>query len=361
MISRQVLMSGQEEPPEHLKLDLRSLSSYLSEAAPWIGEILEASKFKGGQSNPTYKLISTSGPLVLRRKPPGKLIQSAHDIKREFKVLESLHKIGFCVPKPSIYCSDASIVGTEFYLVEYVPGRVFWEADLPGLAPADRAQVYDAMNAQLAALHQLDVVEAGLQDMGKASGYLARNFRRWADIYKQSELVPIAEMDRLIELLPSQLPSTEKPCLLHGDYGLYNVIFGEEDPSIRAILDWEMTTIGDPLVDLAHHLRAWWDEPDLDGASATTLRGLPLGDLGIPSMEAYVRRYCERRAVPVPDMRVHLSFAQFRYAAMIQGILKRALDGTASSRRVLHRQERVVSIARISLATLQSGGNVSSP
>lgn len=354
-VNRQELMSGTEAPPQHLVLDLDRLNEYLSGRLAAFGTAVEAVKFKGGQSNPTYRLTGTEGVVVLRRKPPGKLVASAHDIEREYRLLKGVHAGGLPAPRPYLYCADASVIGSEFYIVEFIDGRVFWEADMPGVSAPDRASIYDSMNAALAKLHASDPGALGLADLSRTQGYLARNFARWSGIYRQAEMAPIAEMDELIERLPEVLPHDGRTTLIHGDYGLYNVIVDATAPSVRAILDWEMATLGDPLVDLAHHLRAWWDIPDPEGGAATSLLGLDLATLGIPKCEDYVERYCQRRGIAEPDMRIYLAYAQFRYAAMMQGILKRAHDGTASSRRLLHRPERVVAVARLALDTLKEG------
>ena len=352
MIDRQALFSGTEAPPPHLALDLIRLAAWLGDRLDGIGPSLEAEKFKGGQSNPTYLLTGAEQSYVLRRRPPGRLIKSAHAIDREYRVLAALSSAGFPVPRPYLYCDDEDVIGSQFYIAEHVAGRVFWEATLPDVASVERGLIYDGMNTTLAALHDLDPAAIGLADFGRAGGYAARNLARWAGVYRESQLLDIADMDWLIDALPATLPTRETVALIHGDYGLYNIIVDPAQPSPRAVLDWEMATLGEPLIDLAHHLRAWWEPPETGGA-ATTLVGADLDTLGIPDPQAYVDAYCARRAIAVPDMRWYLAFAQFRYAAMIQGILKRARDGTSSSRNVLHRQQRVAEIAGLARRTLE--------
>lgn len=354
MTDRGAIFSGTEPPPPHLALDLGALQAYLREQIA-LPAPLEAAKFKGGQSNPTYLLSSGTLRFVLRRRPPGTLLESAHAIDREYRVLTALATSGVPVPRPYLYCDDERIIGSAFYLVDYIDGRVFWDAELPGVASADRAAIYDNMNTVFARLHSLDVATLGLADFGRSGDYCARNFARWAKIYEQSKLIDIPEMDWLIAHLPQALPRDESTALIHGDFGLYNAIVASDGTELRAVLDWEMATLGDPFVDLAHHLRAWWDVPDPNGA-ATSLAGQDLASLGVPGMDDYIRRYCERRHLAVPDMRFYLAYAQFRYAAMIQGILKRVETGSISTRRVLHRQERVVEIAKLSRQTLEQGG-----
>lgn len=351
MSSRQEMFGGTEAPPAHLALDAETLGAWLGERIAGFGTLAHIEKFRGGQSNPTYLLTASSGRYVLRRKPPGALIKSAHAIDREYRVMAALAG-RVPVARPHLYCDDESVIGSAFYVADFVGGRVFWDAELPGVEPADRAAIYDAMNATLAAIHAADPEETGLGDLGPVEGYAARNLKRWSGIYSASALVPIADMGWLADALTEQLPPSPPATLIHGDYGLYNIIVAKDAPELRAVLDWEMATLGDPWVDLAHHVRAWWDIPDPAG-SATSLKGRDLAALGIPAMEDYIALYCERRGAMAPDMRWYLAYAQFRYAAMIQGILRRAADGTAASRVMLHRQERVVEIAALARGTLE--------
>jgi aminoglycoside phosphotransferase (APT) family kinase protein len=353
LIDRQALFSGTEIPPPHLQIDAGTLARYLRPRLTGLAEPLEVVKFKGGQSNPTYRIGGRDASYVLRRRPPGKLLESAHAINREYRVLSALSKAGFPVPHPHLYCNDPSIIGSEFYIVDYHEGRVFWNADMPGSDAQSRHALYDAMNALLARLHAMDFAALGLQDFGKPGGYAARNLARWSKQYVESKLVDIPDMDWLMATLPSRLPVVEQTALLHGDYGLYNIVVHPSKPEILAVLDWEMATLGDPLIDLAHHVRAWWDPPDRERGSATSLIGLNLQALGIPSMQDYLARYFTRRgSSPVTDMTFYIGFAQFRYAAMVQGILKRAQQGVNASRRVLHSQDRVFEIAAVARRTL---------
>jgi aminoglycoside phosphotransferase (APT) family kinase protein len=356
VVDRQALFSGTQIPPEHLQLDRGALADYLNDRIDGLGRQFDVSKFKGGQSNPTYKLTGEHRSFVLRRRPPGKLQPSAHAIDREYRVISALHAIGFPVPEPQIYCDIESVIGSTFYIVEYLEGRVFWNAELPGVAPEERGLIYDAMNEALAKLHALDYGALGLADFGPTGNYAARNLARWTKIYRASELVHIPDMDWLIEVLPARLPSAQRTTLLHGDYGLYNIIVHPTEPRLLAVLDWEMSTLGDPLIDLAHHLRAWWDVPDLERGSATSLVGLDLACLGIPPLEDYVARYCARLGLrDFPDRTFYLAYAAFRYAAMIQGILKRAAEGSNANRTVLQTQGRVNEIAHLARSMLAGG------
>lgn len=353
MTGRQEQFSGEEAPPEHLALDLGRLSEWLRARLPGSGGILSATKFKGGQSNPTYRLFSPGGEYVLRRKPPGALIASAHRIDREYRILNALTGTGLPVPHPIAYCNDEQVIGSEFYLVEYVAGRVFWEADMAGASADDCAAVYDDMNRVIAALHQVDPAAIGLADIAPPDGYAARNLERWSRQYGNAALIDIPDMQWLIRTLPIHMPDDAPSLFIHGDYGLYNLIIAPDAPRVSAVLDWEMATLGDPLIDLAHHLRAWWDLPD-SGLAATSLVGKDMAALGIPAMTDYIQLYCQRRQIAVPDIGWYLAYAQFRYAAMVQGILKRAADGTASSRVMVHSQDRVVRIASLARRTLEA-------
>jgi aminoglycoside phosphotransferase (APT) family kinase protein len=354
VIDRQEMFSGTEEPPEHLALDVPALGRYLESRLADLGARFQVAKFKGGQSNPTYKLTGQMATYVLRRKPPGPLLPSAHAIDREYRVMQAVGRAGFPAPTTFLYCADETIIGSAFYVVSYNPGRVFWNADMPSIPDGDRTAVYDDMNTRLAQLHQLDYAAMGLGSLGKIGDYAARNLARWSNVYTESALVDVPDMDWLIRRLPDMLPREERTCLLHGDFGLYNVIIAPDKPSIGAVIDWEMSTLGDPFIDLAHHVRAWWEVPDPEGGAATSLSGLDLKALGIPNMDDYIDTYCKRMGLSeLPHRRFYLGFAQFRNAAMVQGILKRIALGSASSRVTVHRQDRVFAIAALARRTLE--------
>jgi aminoglycoside phosphotransferase (APT) family kinase protein len=354
-IDRQASFSGTEAPPEHLALDVPELAAYLADKIVGLGEDFAVEKFKGGQSNPTYKLTGEQVTVVLRRRPPGKLLASAHAIDREYAVMEAVGRAGIPAPRTYLYCTDESVIGSEFYVVGFNDGTVYWDADMPGVAPSVRRAVYDDMNLRMAEIHRVDYAAIGLGEFGRVGGYTARNLARWSKIYDQSKLVDIPDMDWLMARLPDLLPPDERTCLVHGDFGLYNVIVERDQPTIGAIIDWEMATLGDPLVDLAHHLRAWWEVPDPVGGAATSLKDKNLAALGIPTMDDYIDSYCRRAGLSEwPNRRFYLGYAQFRNAAMVQGILKRAATGTAASARAsIHRQERVFEIAALARATLE--------
>lgn len=353
MSDRQEMLSGTEVPPEHLALDVERLGSFLVPRLEGLEKDFRVEKFKGGQSNPTYKLIGQDRSYVLRRRPPGQLLASAHAIDREYRVTKALSEIGFPAPRPALYCEDESVIGSAFYITEFIDGRVFWNADLPGVEKADRTAIYESMNSFLANLHQLDYRALGLETFGREKGFTERNLKRWCTIYEQSKLADLPDIDWLMKALHDRLPEDEPTAILHGDFGLYNAMIHPTEPKILSVLDWEMSTLGNPYIDLAHNTRAWWEPTGFVEGSATTLAGLNLKELGIPSLEAHIESYCSRSGIAaIPDLNFYFSFVQFRYAVMIQGILKRASAGTSVNRRVLHTQERVAAIAALARRTL---------
>lgn len=353
MNDRQVMLSGTEAPPERLALDAERLGAFLVPRLEELGKEFRVEKFRGGQSNPTYKLSGQDKSYVLRRRPPGPLLPSAHAIDREYRITKALSEIGFPVPRPALYCEDESVIGSAFYVTEFVEGRVFWNADLPDVDEVDRALIYDSLNGFLANLHQLDYRALGLETFGRESGFTARNLKRWCTIYEQSKLDDLPDVDWLIKALQDRLPDDEPTAILHGDFGLYNAMIHPTEAKIQSVLDWELSTLGNPFVDLAHNTRAWWEPTGYVEGTATTLVGLNLKELGIPSMESYIESYCRRSGISaIPHLRFYLSFVQFRYAVMIQGILKRAHEGTNANRRIVHTQDRVAAIAALARKTL---------
>ena len=331
-IDRQSAFSGTKDMAGALAIDAARLQAFLASRLPHFAGPLHVRQFKGGQSNPTYLLATPARRYVLRRKPPGKLLPSAHAVDREFRVISALHAQGFPVAAPLIYCDDPGIAGTSFYVMDHVEGRVVWEPHMPGAEPAERAAVYDAMNATLAQLHSFDPAALGLADFGRGDNYVARQVERWSKQYRASETDKIEEMERLIAWLPAHLPPPAPVRLVHGDYRLDNIILAPAQPTIRAVLDWELSTLGDPLADLAYHLMQWSMPPSETGAGVGTLVGHDLGGLGIPSRAAYVDAYVARTGLdPRPHLPVYLAYNFFRLAAIFQGIVGRVRDGTATS------------------------------
>jgi aminoglycoside phosphotransferase (APT) family kinase protein len=267
---------------------------------------------------------------VLRRKPPGKLLPSAHAVDREYRVIGALHAQGFPVAKPVIYCADETITGTAFFVMSHVEGRVFWEAEMPSSNPLERAQVYDAMNATLARLHNFDPAAIGLADYGRGENYVARQIERWSKQYRASETEKIEEMEQLMVWLAANIPPPQPTRLVHGDYRLDNMILAPEASDVLAVLDWELSTLGDPVADFAYHLMQW-DMPPAE-AGTGSLVGQNLAALGIPSRDAYVEAYVKRTGLdPRPHLPVYSAYNFFRLAAILQGIVGRVRDGTATS------------------------------
>jgi aminoglycoside phosphotransferase (APT) family kinase protein len=332
LIDRQQAFSGTKDVAPALRLDAARLEGYLSTHIAGFAGPLAIRQFKGGQSNPTYLLETPARGYVLRRKPPGKLLPSAHAVDREYRVIRALHAQGFPVAEPLAYCSDESVAGTPFYVMDYVDGCVFWEPQMPGSNPAERAAVYDSMNATIARLHALDPAKIGLGDFGRGENYVARQVERWSKQYRSSETEKIDAMERLIDWLPRNIPQGGSVRLVHGDYRLDNLIVARDAPKVLAVLDWELSTLGDPLADFSYHLMAWHMPHSESAAGTATLVGQDLNALGIPSMSDYVDSYVARTGLdPRPHLPVYLAFNFFRIAAILQGIIGRVRDGTATS------------------------------
>ena len=341
---RQSTFSGTKEVAERLRFDVGRLEAYLREHVKGFAGPLSVSQFKGGQSNPTYFLETPQRRYVLRRKPPGKLLPSAHAVDREYRVIAALHPQGFPVAEPVLYCADESVVGTAFFVMSHVEGRVIWEPQMPASNPTERAQVYDAMNTTLAQLHSFEPAAIGLADYGRAENYVARQVDRWSKQYRASETEKIEDMDRLIAWLPAHLPPPQPARLVHGDYRLDNIILAPNEPRIAAVLDWELSTLGDPLADFTYHLMQWNMPPS--EANTGSLVGADLAALGIPPLEQYVAAYVAHTGLdPRPHMAVYSAYNFFRIAAILQGIVGRVRDGTATSAHAAARAEMVRPLA----------------
>ncbi len=329
-IDRQSAFSGTREVAERLRFDVGRLETYLRDHVAGFEGPVVVSQFKGGQSNPTYLVETPLHRYVLRRKPPGKLLPSAHAVDREHRIISALHAQHFPVPEPILYCADEIVAGTAFFLMAYVEGRVFWEPQMPGASPVERAAVYDAMNATLARLHSFDPAAIGLGDYGRGENYVARQVERWSKQYRASQTQTIDEMERLIAWLPAHLPPPQPPRLVHGDYRLDNIILAPDAPKIAAVLDWELSTLGDPLADFSYHLMQWHMPPA--DAGTGSLIGCDLAALGLPTLDAYVEAYAARTGLdPRPHLPVYFAYNFFRIAAILQGIAGRVRDGTATS------------------------------
>jgi len=311
-------------------LDLTHLDQWIRHHVPAFEGDLKAEKFAGGQSNPTFKLTAGENSYVLRRKPMGTLLASAHAVDREFKVLSALAPTNVPVPTPVALCEDDSVIGSMFYIMEYLEGRVFWDPALPEVSDEDRAAIYDQMNQVMADMHSVDIHQVGLSDYGKPGNYFERQIGRWTKQYRAAETETIPEMEKLIDWLPRHMPPDDgRVSLVHGDYRLDNMIFHPSEPRIIGVLDWELSTLGHPLADLAYQLMAWQFPRE---AGINGLAGLSRADLNIPDDETYIRLYCDRTGqTGIEDWNFYMAFCFFRLASITQGIRKRALIGTASS------------------------------
>jgi aminoglycoside phosphotransferase (APT) family kinase protein len=322
---------GTKPVEERHRFDVSSLAHYLAQQIPELRGPLAVEQFKGGQSNPTYKVSDAAGRrFVLRRKPPGKLLPSAHAVDREFRVIHALYPTGFPVAKPHVLCEDALVIGTPFYVMDFVAGRVLWDQSLPGMTKTERAAIWDELNRVIAQLHGIDYRAVGLEEFGKPGNYIERQISRWTKQYQASETERVEAMDNLIAWLPKNIPPSASTTVVHGDYRLDNAIFHPTEPRILAVLDWELSTLGDPLADFAYHCMSWHIPP----GQFRGIAGLDLKALGIPSEAEYVARYCERtgqKRIDPSHWDFYLAYNLFRIAAILQGILKRVVDGTAAS------------------------------
>jgi aminoglycoside phosphotransferase (APT) family kinase protein len=310
---------------------------------------LRIEQFRGGQSNPTFLLTAADGAqYVLRRKPSGVLLPSAHAVDREFRVISALYAGAVPVPRPFFLCTDESVIGTMFYVMGYAPGRNFWDATLPGMTPAERAAIYDEMNRVMVALHTLDYRAAGLTDFGKPGNYFARQIARWSKQYRASETEYIEAMEKLISWLPANIPPEDETTLVHGDYRLDNMIFDANSPRVLALVDWELSTLGHPLADFSYHVMLW----RVAGGEVGGLKGLDLSALGIPTEEQYLASYCHRTGRE-PIAREVWEYNLFRIASIRQGIMKRVLEGTAASRHAREAGARARATAELAWQQVQ--------
>ena len=331
VLDRQEAFSGTQEVREAHRFDIKRLESYLAERIAGFTTPLEVRQFKGGQSNPTYQLVTPNRRYVLRRKPPGKLLPSAHAVDREFRIISALHPTGFPVARPYLLCGDESVIGTMFYVMDCVEGRIYWGPLLPDQTPTQRHAIYDAMSETFAQLHNLDWRALGLEDYGKPGNYVARQISRWTKQYKASETERIDEMEKLIQWLPQHLPTDARDSIVHGDYRLDNMILHPTEPKVVAVLDWELCTIGDPMADFTYHLMQW-QMPPTAGTSGGSLLAADLPALGIPPMDDYTALYMRRTGrAEMPDMDYYAAYNFFRLAGILQGIVGRVRDGTAAN------------------------------
>lgn len=321
-------MVGTMPVPEKDRLDEAKLAAWMAANVADFKGPITLSRFKGGQSNPTYRIDTPGRAYVLRRQPFGPLLPSAHAVDREYRVIAALHPTGFPVPTPYGLCTDREVIGAMFYVMGVAEGRNLWDGSLPGYAPAERRAIYDAMIDTLAALHAVDHEAIGLGDYGKPGNYFERQVARWTKQYKASETETIPEVDRLIEWLPRTVPVQDRVSIVHGDYRIDNMIFAPAQPRVIAVLDWELSTLGDPLADFSYFLMNWVTEPE--GRSG--VKGLDYEALGIPTLEQAVARYCAKTGRDgLPELNWYFAYNLFRLTGIVQGIKKRIVDGTASS------------------------------
>jgi aminoglycoside phosphotransferase (APT) family kinase protein len=337
------------------RFDVGALDAYLREHVAGFRGPLEVEQFKGGQSNPTFLLRSPGARYVMRAKPApaAKLLPSAHAVDREYRVITALGGTGVPVPRTFALCEDENVIGRAFYVMDYVEGRVLWDQALPGMSRDARRAIYDEMNRVIAHLHGVDYKAIGLATFGKPGNYFARQLDRWSKQYRASETERIEAMDRLMAWLPGAIPPGDETAIVHGDYRLDNLVFHPTEPRILGILDWELSTLGHPLADFSYHCMSWHIPP----AQFRGIAGLDLAGLGIPSEAEYVATYCRRTGRErIGNWDFYLAYNMFRLAAILQGIMKRALDGTAASQQAVDAGKRARPLAEMGWTYAQRAG-----
>lgn len=345
--------TGLGATPDHLKIDDAALTRYMSAHVASFEGPIDVQKFKGGQSNPTYLVSTPSKKYVVRRKPPGKLLPSAHAIEREYKVMTALGTQGFPVPKTYTLCEDASIIGTPFFVMDFLEGRIFWDAGLPEAQKEERAPLYHALVDTLADLHNVDYKAAGLSDYGKPGNYFERQIGRWSKQYEAAETEKIDEMNSLMKWLPTAIPGDDATSVVHGDFRFDNAIMHPTEPKVLAVLDWELSTLGHPLADFTYFLMLWHFPPSVRGG----LMGLDIDALGIPSMDDAVKRYSDRTGRgEITDLNFCLAYNMFRLGSIVQGVYARALQGNASSPEALNMGTQARMLATLAWSYAQKAG-----
>ena len=320
-------LNGTKEMSKKHFIDAKVLNEYLEQEIENYKGPLTIEEFIGGQSNPTYLLKTFSASYVLRRKPPGNLLKSAHAVDREFRVISALNNTDVPVPKAYLHCDDETLIGTEFYVMEFVNGSVIWEPDIPHGTNLDRTEIYRSMNNTIKQLHNVDPMKIGLEDFGKPGNYVGRQVSRWSKQYQMSETEKIPAMDNLMKWLPENLPSEKPTRLVHGDFSLTNVIVDDTTNEIASILDWELSTLGDPVADFSYHCLRYTDNPVISNNENCL-------NLGIPTFQEYVKMYFENSEFEVSDdeWNLYMAFNMFKIAAILQGITGRVRDGTAAGK-----------------------------
>jgi aminoglycoside phosphotransferase (APT) family kinase protein len=334
--------------PNH-RFDEMELTRYLAERLPDFEAGCIVRQFQGGQSNPTFHLETKSGTYVLRKKPSGKLLPSAHAVDREYRILKALSATDVPVPSVRLFCDDPVVIGTVFYVMDYLPGRIYHERAMPGVDPAHRHAAFQDMANNLAHLHRLQPGTIGLEDFGRSGNYVERQIARWREQYRATQLEPEPAMDRLMEWLVAHPAVADETTIVHGDYRLGNLIIHPSEPRVIAVLDWELSTLGHPLADLAYCCLPWRLPPDLQG-----LKGLDVP--GLPTETEFVASYCARAGRPIPDsMDFFVAFSLFRWAAIAAGVYRRALDGNAADARAVEAGAKFRKLARMGQAIIEAG------
>jgi aminoglycoside phosphotransferase (APT) family kinase protein len=335
-----------------LRLDTDALDTWMRANIPDYRGPVTIDQFQGGQSNPTYRLRTPTRHYVLRRKPPGVLLKGAHAVEREARVMQALGRAGFPVPHVHALCTDDSVIGSWFFVMDMIEGRIFWDASFSDVPREARAQYMDAMNATLASLHRVNYQAIGLHDYGRPGGYVKRQIDRWSRQYLEDELAGRhPAMDKLVQWLPAHLPDSDETTLTHGDFRADNMIFHASEARVLAVLDWELSTLGDPLADFAYHAMMFRMPPDILGGIA----GLDLQAAGLPDERAYVQAYCERtQRTGIADLDFYIVFNMFRFAAILHGIKGRVLRGTAASANAEEMGNRFARVADIAWAQVTS-------
>jgi aminoglycoside phosphotransferase (APT) family kinase protein len=338
------------------RFDEAVLASYLAGRLDGFAPPLDVRQFEGGQSNPTFLLEAAGRSWVLRKKPPGKLLATAHQVEREYRVLSALEGSRVPVPRPLLICEDAQLIGTPFYVMSHVEGRIFRDPTLPGLSQDERGAIYSEMIRVLSEVHNFDWRRAGLDDFGKPGSYVARQIARWTKQYQSSRVEELPAMDRLIAYLPEHVPADDTTTLVHGDFRLDNMIFHPSEPRALALLDWELATLGHPLSDVAYSCMVY----HVELLHRPSLRGVAGGVSGIPSESAYLAAYCHLTGQSgIPHFNFYLAFSLFRSAAILQGVYARGLQGNASSERALELGSlvRVLADAALGLVEQEASGS----
>ena len=339
--------SGTKEVAEHLTIEAAKLQPWIDEFIPEAGKIKSIEQFKGGQSNPTYKITTDSKSLVLRRKPPGKLLPSAHAVDREYKVITALYETDVPVPKTYGLCEDDDVAGTAFFVMDFLDGDLFWDPMIPSVTNKDRTEIYQNKNKTLAKLHSVDYKKIGLEDYGKPGNYVARQVSRWSKQYIDSETETIESMNNLIEWLPNNLPAEKKTGIVHGDYSLTNVMIGKNDPNVIAILDWELSTLGDPCADFNYHCLQYTMNPKLADKEYCKAQGIPV-------IDDYVKMYSEKINIDLTEeWDLYSAYNLFKLAGILQGILGRVRDGTAAHENAAERASGVKNLSDTAWALVE--------